>query len=244
MTDHSIHSLKLAILKSLATTIQAQHKMNLIGSTYQSGGLEYVLETRFSMDDRARADRAFEELKADGMIRSTYGSGGDWNWVEITDEGRQALQRGALDTLDVALQKISSHLVEIRWGAWAAVSSGRPDAIRQAAHSGRELIDQVLKEGAPDDTVKQQPDFKPDHSARSGVTRRHRLQLLMKTYRGTCSGSELRVAEKACDVVLAADDHLQAGAHARHTPSAQDVKNSLQSAEIALRILLVDATAI
>ena len=46
----------------------------------------------------ALAARAFEELKKDGLIRSTMADLVDpENWCEITDAGRQALERGVLD---------------------------------------------------------------------------------------------------------------------------------------------------
>lgn len=85
--------------------------------------------------------------------------------------------------------------------------------------------------------------FAPDPSSKSGITRRHRLRYLMKLYRGSESDSELQVAEVACDLVIAADDRLQALAHSRLAPSAQEVRDSLQAAEIALRRVLVERSS-
>jgi hypothetical protein len=186
------------------------------------------------------ADRAFEALKAKSLIRPTYGDLiSPEFWVEITSSGREALERGALDPLDSALQKISSHLVELRAGAWEAVSSGRADSLRQAAHSGRELIDQVLKEGAPDNILKKEPDFVPDSSSSTGVTRKHRLKYLMKKFKRTESGSSLRIADEACDLVIAVDERLKGLSHARDMPPKQDIVDALQAAEVALRALLL-----
>jgi Predicted pPIWI-associating nuclease len=153
--------LKLAILE-LAASAKNVHKINLIGRPYQAGDLESRLACQFDEDDRAMAGQAFDQLRMDGLLRPTYADLADpENWVEITSRGREALRLRACDPLDEALAQISPHLVEIRAGARAAASSRRPDALRQAAHSGRELIDQVLKEGAPDGQVRARPCFQP-----------------------------------------------------------------------------------
>lgn len=244
MEPFSLRSMKFTILKALSANSK-QHKINLIGRPYQQGGLEYHLNRRFQTEDRVQADRAFEELKADGLIRPTYDDIVDpENWVEITEAGHQAIERHALDDLDSALQRISPHLVELRDGAWAAIASRRPDAIRQAAHSGRELIDQTLRIGAPDEEVKAQPGFTPDLSSNSGITRRHRIIYLMKRYCGRISDTDLNVVEKACDLVLAVDRRLMAFAHASQIPPLMDVQDSLRCAEIALRRILVDSTTV
>ena len=243
MAEHSIRSLKLALLEML-TSVPKAHKTNLIGRVYQPGDLEHHLKVTFEPLDRQLADRAFEQLKADGEIRSTYDDISDpESWVQITDSGRKALKRRCLDELDLVLAQIQPTLIELREGAWSAVASNRPDSLRQASHSARELIDQTLKEGAPDERVKQMAGFVPDPSSKSGITRRHRLRYLMKLYRGSESDSELRVAEAACDLVIAADDRLQALAHSRGAPSAQEVQDSLQAAEIALRRVLAGGNA-
>jgi hypothetical protein len=236
---YTLRSMEMAILKLLSDGRQ-QHKINLIGRPYQRGPLEQSLETTFDAETRQVADRAFETLKAKSFIRPTYGDLVNPElWVEITSAGRAALEHGALDVLDSSLIRISPHLAEIRAGAWEAVNSGRADSLRQAAHSGRELIDQVLKEGAPDEQVKAQADFIADTSSSTGVTRKHRLKFLMKIYKGMDSASELSVAEKAIDLVIAVDDRLKGASHARNVPPKQDIVDALNAAEVALRTLLV-----
>lgn len=65
---------------------------------HQRGGLESPLVITFDKDQRALAAQAFEQLKRDGLIRSTLSELVDpENWCEITDAGRQALAHGALD---------------------------------------------------------------------------------------------------------------------------------------------------
>lgn len=242
-TDLSIRSLKFAILQCLASGRGAQHKFNLIGKGYSVSPLESAFDLQFDPAQRHLAVMAFNELEAAELIRPTYSDlSSPEEWVEITDAGREALRRRELDALDGALSAIAPHIVELRAGAWSAIASGRPDALRQAAHSGRELIDQVLKEGAPDEEIKAQAWFQPAKDSRSGVTRRHRLRYLMETRR-TLSDSDLEVADRACDLVVATDTRLKAIAHGREAVDRGDVKDALVAAEIALRRILIQGTA-
>ena len=212
----------------------------MLGRGDMRGGLETALGVSFDKDQRSLAARAFEELKKDGLIRSTLSDLVDpENWCEITDAGRDVLERGTLDDLDAALSSINPHLMDIRRGAWAALASDQPDSLRQAAHSGRELIDQVLKDGAPDAAIKGEPNFKPDPSSQSSITRRMRLRYLMQKNKGAISDSDLAVAEKACDLVMAVDAKLMAHAHSRSVPPRQDIKDALDVAEIALKRILL-----
>ena len=237
-TDIDIRLLKFAILQCLASG-GAQHKLNLIGKGYSVSPLESAFDFRFDSGQRHLAVMAFDELEAAELIRPTYTDlVSPQEWMEITDAGREALRRRELDALDSALSAIAPQLVELRAGAWSAIASGRPDALRQAAHSGRELIDQALKEGARDEAIKIQPWFQPEKDSRSSVTRRHRLRYLMET-RGTPSDSDLEVAVRACDLVIATDDRLKAIAHGRETVDRENVRDALVVAEIALRRILV-----
>jgi hypothetical protein len=235
----TVRSLKFTILEALSSG-QHEHKFNLIGKGYQPGGIEFRLKIQFDPEHRHMAVVAFDELLAGGFIRPTYSDLIDPEaWVKITDSGQRALQRRTLDALDVALSRIATNLVELREGAWAAVAAARPDSLRQAAHSTRELIDQTLKSGATDDVVRSMPGFMPDTSSRSEITRRHRLKYLMIANRGTVSDSDLKVAEQACALALATDEKLKALAHSRAPISVDDVRDALMAAEIALRKVLV-----
>jgi hypothetical protein len=243
MADVNVVSLKFAILKCLAA-VRHQQKYNLLGRSNARGNLERLLEVTFEPEQRRLADIAFQELENADLICPTYDdliSPG--LWVAITNAGRSALDRRILDSLDEALSRISPALVELRAGAWAAVTSGRPDSLRQAAHSARELIDQMLKSGAPDEAVVAMQGFVADTSSRTGVTRRHRLRYLMNTYHGDVSDTQVKVVEEACDLVLAVDEQLKGMAHSRSVPALADVRDSLSAAEIALRRLLLPRTA-
>jgi Predicted pPIWI-associating nuclease len=230
---------KFAILEFLSKNGKA-HRFNMLGRPYQTGSLEHVLGAKFDQSDRALADRAFEALKHDGLIEPTYTDIADpENWVQITEAGKEALSRRTLDDLDGALYEIDPHLVDIRDGAWASAWSAQPDALRQAAHSGRGLIDQTLKAIAPDDEVRGQPNFKPDQTSKTGITRRHRIRLGMKKRKGVVSNSDAKITDKACELVICINDKLLAQAHARSKPVTQDVIDALQVAEIALRKVIV-----
>ena len=159
MNRRDPRALKFLILEILSRDGKA-HRYNLLGRPYQAGALEDALGGSFSQDERALAGRTFEELQRDGLIEPTYAdlaTPGDW--VQLSEAGKVALDRRALDDLDGALHEINLHLAEIRAGAWSAACSAQPDALRQAAHSGRELIDQTLKAIAPDDEVRKEPGF-------------------------------------------------------------------------------------
>ena len=235
------HDTKLAILAVAAgAPARPINKFNLLGRPGQPGELERHLSTQFDAYERSLAAKAFEELVCAGFLQPTLSDiAAPETWFVITESGRDALKRGALDSLDEALLRIDPHLLEIRRGAWAALGANRPDSLRQAAHSARELIEQVLKTAAPDEEVRAQSGFSPDRNSASGITRRNRLRLVMKKYRGDVSDSDLMIAEKASDLVLAIDVKLQGLSHSRSPPLDVDVRESLEIAEKMLRRLLV-----
>lgn len=153
--------------------------------------------------------------------------------------GKIALDRGVLDDLDTALSGINPNLLEVRCGAWAALASKNADLLRQAAHSARELVNQILQQAAPDNEITAHPGYQPDPSSKSGVTRRMRLRFIMTIRRDKSADSDLSVAEKAMDLVLALTDRLSAAAQDRNIPDAESVKGALSTAELALRCILL-----
>ena len=237
----SIHDLKVALLAALeAAQPRSLNKVNLIGRPNQRGDLENRLGLEFDGQGRSLAAKAFDELRSAGFIEPTYSDiVAPEDWVVITDSGRDALKRGALDDLDDVLQRINPYLVQVRRGAWAALGAAPPDSLRQAAHSARELIDQVLKEGASDDEIRAEPTFTPDPSSSSGITRRMRLKHAMRKHRGKVSDSDLKIVEEAATLVLAVDAKLTAMSHSRSAPLAAEVRHPLELAEMMLRLVLV-----
>lgn len=235
--------MKVAILQVLADG-RHRNRYNMLGGRGDGGGdIERHMETAFSSSDRRTADEAFLQLLAAGHIQSTYRdivNPGDW--VEITEAGRAALSRKTLDQLDEVLDAIAPNLVELRAGAHAALYSSHPDAHRQAAHSARELLDQVLKEGAKDVAVHACPWFVADPNSRTGVTRRHRLRYLMEKHTGHTSGVDLKESEAACELLIASTARLLSLAHSRgQVGPSDDVRGTLMTMETALRQVLVAA---
>jgi hypothetical protein len=236
----SMNELKLWVLAEIAASSNPVHKFNLIGRNGIGGPLDWRFGSAVGAEERALAVRAFDELKAADLIRSTYTDNVDpESWVTITDAGRRSLNTGTLDGLDQVLLSISAHLLEVRRGAWSALAAVHPDSFRQAAHSGRELIDQVLKEGAPDTAVRADPAFRGRDQSTASVTRRDRLKFLMRKFQGEVSESDLKIADKTIDLVVEIDNKLSAIAHARCAPERSEVEDCLRLAESALRRALV-----
>jgi DNA-binding PadR family transcriptional regulator len=184
----STYDLQLELLRCFASEAQHQHRSNVLGGRGgQRGALESRLGVEFTAEERALAHMALRDLENEGLVRATHSDVVDpLNWLEITPSGRTALAADALDALDQQLRAIGPHFVEMRRGAWRAAHSTQPDAIRQGAHSGRELVSQVLQRLAPDEEVKRQPWFSGDR-----VTRRQRARLVIEKRRGRSSDSVL-----------------------------------------------------
>lgn len=145
-------SLKFAILRYLGKP-GAWHENigNLIGTQFQAGNLERSLNVTFDIDMRGRVSRSVNSLLQNGLVRSTYmDMVKPEDWIQISDAGKAALNSHALDELDELLMEVAPGLVELRDGAWRALTIRAEDSIRQAAHSARELISQVLRTLAPD----------------------------------------------------------------------------------------------
>ena len=230
----SLYAFKMALLRCFAGHPDHQHRGNVLGRENYQGALEQQLGLTFTADERAIAHRGLQQLETDGLVRATWRDATvPADWLEITPAGRAALDRGALDDLDQALWQLAPALLEIRYGAWAAVASFQPDAMRQAAHSGRELIRQVLARLAPDEEVRRASWFRGDQ-----LTRRNRLRFAMETRHGRASDSVLRVIEAQCEVVDASYHRLSGLAHADLPVLREHVIELLRAAEAALKDLL------
>ena len=234
--DWALQILKYAKLRHL----ESFNKYNMLGSASCRGELEINLGVTFDEDQREAAARAYERLKTAGSFRPTYSDKQQpESWCKLTPAGARVLETGYMDDLDEALAKLHPHLVDIRWGAWSALGTGQPHAASQAAHSARELIDQTLKAGAPDEHVKRQTWFQADKSSKSGVTRKMRMKALMERFKMNASDSDLRVADQAAELVLALDDKLKSMAHSRTEESTDEASTAIATAEMALKKILV-----
>jgi hypothetical protein len=223
MADLTPKDLKRGFLQLLSTERHA-HKLTLIGRDFQRGSLEVHLNREFNPGERACAAQAFEELRHDGYLAATYRDVVDpENWVAITDLGRELLHRDLKDSIDLGLEAISPHLLELRQGMWDAVRRTSSDACRQAAHSARELLDQLLKEGAP-------PECK---------TRKDRFRFLMQRGREgqAVSKSDLEIIETACAYVEAEHRKLVGRAHSRTSVRRDEVTASVAAVERILGLI-------
>lgn len=216
-----------------------ENKKNVLGFAGQRGNLERFLSLEFDSEIRARAYSAFKALETVGHIRPTFHDvRNPEDWYQISESGMEALRRKALDDLDMALQLTNPALVDLRNGAWEALQSNRPDSLRQAAHSGRELIRQVLASVVDEDGPPEEGNGGSDSSS-SKMTRKMKAKLVYKRTHGDVSKSELALIDSHCEIVDNLYARLSAEAHRDVSQRHQDVEDLLRSAEIVLRRLLV-----
>jgi hypothetical protein len=145
------------------------------------------------------------------------------NWVEITTSGKEFLRRDFKDEIDIGLERVSPHLVELRRGMWDAADRTSPDAARHAAHSARELLAQLLKEGAPSECK----------------TRKERFRFLMQKNRdqGVMSKRDLEIIEAYCEVVEVEHNKLVGSSHSRLSVRRDDVLASVAAVERILGLV-------
>lgn len=242
MTDRfTDYDIMLAFLRIYAAAPRPLHIGNVLGGEHRPSDLERELGgVKFNLEERAQAMRCARELQDLGLIVPTYSDiSSPEEWRVITEEGRKVLDRGALDDLDRVLAALSPEFVNMRRGAWRASNSQAPDTLRQAAHSGRELVSQVLQRVSPDDEVRAQSWFKPNPSKAHEVSRKARYKhAILKRCRGW-SESDLDVALKAGDLLEAQHKKLSANAHAHGPVDRQAVNDALNTMDMVLRVLLV-----
>lgn len=240
-TRFTDYDLMMSLLEIYASASRHQHIGNILGAPGRPSTLEHHLSAQeFNLEERAQAMRCARELQDLGLIVPTYADlAAPEEWRQITAAGKDALARGALDELDRALAELSVDFVTMRRGAWRAARSASDDTARQAAHSGRELITQVLHVLSPDAEVRGQSWFRVDPSKPELVPRKARYRnAIQKRGRGW-SESDLEVATKASDLLEAQYQKLSKSAHQRGDADRQTVIDALNTAEIVLRILLV-----
>lgn len=237
-TDYDI---MLAQLRIYARADRSLHIGNILGAPHRVGDLERELghHITFEIEERAQARRCTRVLEDAGLIVPTYGDlVNPEEWMVITDAGRSALERGAIDELDAALFKLSPSFVDMRRGAWRAANSTLPDTQRQAAHSGRELVNQILHAVAPDEEVITQDGYQTRKDGK-GPTRRDRYKLAVKKRGRGWSDTDVEVIEKAVDLMEAQRTKLDGTAHSRQQIDPQTVPDALHTIDMVLRLLLV-----
>lgn len=234
------YDLSMALLRIYGRYDRSQHIGNVLGAPGREAELarELSAQNGLSIETRAQARACARQLEQLQLLVPTYSDlASPEEWLLITDAGRCALARGTLDDLDATLLSLSPSYVEMRRGAWRAAYSSLPDAQRQAAHSARELLSQVLKLVSPDEEVKAQTWYNPKKAGE--VTRRDRHRLaIAKRGRGR-SDSDLEIAEKGSDLMEAVYFKLSGTAHTRDSILQQDTIDQLQTTEMVLRKLLI-----
>jgi hypothetical protein len=237
----SKRALKLGILRVLE--MNGPHtsvdKVSVIGFAIAQGAGLLERYNVFGMseldpEDRALASVAYDELRADGLIRPSFGGSALTfdSQCAISPRGRIMLQRNLLDDLDDALAKIDPALIRRRDAAHDRARVDAPDSVSHTALSCRELIREVLDAAAPCDEVRAQPWFVPDPKAPSG-SRRQQAQLLLEK-RGV-SGEDVEIIAQE---VVSTHRLLSRPTHVGSSGalSAMDLVNR---AEIALKLLLL-----
>ena len=240
MTSRFIdYDLMMGLLRVYGRASRSLHIGNVLGRPHGTGDLEHELQAGdFTVDERAQAYRCADELEAAGLMVGSYSDiSSPRDWRVMTEAGRAALARGAIDELDAALSALSPQFLEMRRGAWRAASSTLPDTQRQAAHSGRELVNQVLHVVAPDEEVVAQPQYQRRPEGK--VTRRDRYKLAVSKRARGSSESDVNVLEKATDLMEAQRTKLDGLAHSRDPVVAQTVRDALQTIDLVLRLLLI-----
>ena len=229
-------NLQFAILQ-IATTYPNGKigEFNLLGNDHQPGNLESSLGIKFSPEDRMLAHHAFQTLLDSDFLRLEWHTvSSSTRWGVITTAGKEALARKALDDLDSALIKIDSQLLSLRDGAHEAITSKRQDSVRQAAHSMRELLRQVLDKLASEDEIKNQSGFNPNDK----ITRKMRVRFSYKKIHGSASYTQIDLIESQCVMIDNLYGSLSDEAHRDVALQHRDVQELIGISEICLRRLI------
>lgn len=126
------------------------------------------------------------------------------------------------DKINRALRNISPHLIDMRKGMWDALKSNSFDSGRQAVHSARELIDQVLKEGA-------QGEFS---------TRKERaVSIIQQNREGDISESDIEVIDASWKLIDAEHKKMLKLTHGRSSALLKEARGSVEAAERILHLL-------
>ena len=137
------------------------------------------------------------------------------------------------------LRDIDAELVDIRRGAWQTFRSESADSMRQAFHSMRELVRELLKRIAPDDQVKRAPWYQLPKGTVSPVTRKQRARFVLVGFDTANPRSRVDSLAKWLELVEqslnSAYGQLSAVAHGERLPAAESY---LHLAEDLVMILL------
>ncbi|MEW6327867.1 MAG: hypothetical protein AB1487_09810 [Thermodesulfobacteriota bacterium] len=157
--------------------------------------------------------------------------------IEVESVDMSTEQIASEERLDERLNEISDRFINIRKGAWQTFRSNSQDKVRQAAHSMRELIRQVLDKLAPEQEVKNTTWFKNGGSDK--ITRKHRIKyILLGSKEKVPSKGNLKYIEALGQEADTKYSILSREAHLDKEPEYLIVETYLRSAESFLLALL------
>ncbi len=144
-----------------------------------------------------------------------------------------------LDSLKHLLEPFDGRFTFMLCGSEEALLRSDVDHLSQAAHSMRDLFQQLIEALAPSDVVRQQPWFKQTPEAPGGVSRRSRLKYMLYGSGERFGEKELTQLDTVADSAKGALDLIQDRAH-RHDPTlkVEEVRLAIDAARWALVTIL------
>jgi len=141
------------------------------------------------------------------------------------------------EALSHLLNSIDPLLEEMRLGAWTTFRSNNTDKIRQATHSMREALRQLLYKLAPDEDVKSASWYsKPAKDPE--VTRKMRVHYILSDSDSTASKSTVNLIDSYAKAVDLTYDKLSSEAH-KHGRSIESIAETyLKACEIVIMLIL------
>jgi hypothetical protein len=125
---------------------------------------------------------------------------------EVADNERSYLE----ERIAKSLSKVHPRLAQMWHGSWETLRSGSSDCLRQAAHSAREALIQLLHEIAPDAAFSAE-EIRA-HGHKGNVTRKMRIARILGTEAGS---SRVEYIDKTAALGSSLYDVLSARAHDR-----------------------------
>lgn len=172
--------------------------------------LEQFLQTEFNDNTSQRANLVLIKLERDGLIAPTFGDASSpLDWMKVTEQGKKALSKNALDEFDGELLLIGEGVYANRDQMWSSFHSVGAKKNLTACHAARELIDQTLRTLSPDEEIKKQQWFKPNNDSRSGIIRKHRLEYILRDRMPVFSADYLDILHVIMPRELWKEAHLE-----------------------------------
>ncbi len=205
-------------LEELLEDKSGHYTIPLTGDALKNFQSSVGLETRFEFHFQRSELKTIVERIRNRLLDSLLEKEIRGNSEESSSGQRVTLLN---EKINAALLEIGSNLPEMRSGMWEALKSNDPAAARNATNLARELIDQVLKEGAPDNE-----------------NRKKRAEHLIKKYTGLdASEVDLDIIKASADLIVAEQNKTIKTAHSRNSVSIKEARSSVLSAERILEIL-------